>query len=304
MRILLIFSLVLAALFGKIQTTPQVTQNQKLFLWEVQKENIKFYLFGTMHLKHPAADLTVKNVKPLIKEVDEVYTEIPLNIFAKFAVLQAMTRDDNKTIKDILPPKLYTDLDNYLRNINPLLNASIFNKYKIMAIVIGLDALKYEMYYPDIKPIDEQIYNYAKSLGKKTGGIELVEEQIKLFELFNPKESIKILKAALDYNKKHPDADIELIKYYLSGDGNSLLKLLNESLDSSGLKEEIKKRYLNALLYERNKKMAKRIIEKVSKNRNKKYLFAFGALHFLGDKSVIYYLKKSSFNVKRVNFEK
>ena len=38
-------------------------------------------------------------------------------------------------------------------------------------------------------------------------------------------------------------------------------------------------------------RMAKRIDALISKNPNKKYLFAFGAMHFLGQKSVLYYLK-------------
>ena len=53
-------------------------------------------------------------------------------------------------------------------------------------------------------------------------------------------------------------------------------------------------------IIERNMKMTKKIVDFVTANPKKKYFFAFGVAHFLGNNSVVDMLKRVGFTVERV----
>jgi len=306
MRIVILFLVLVVSLFGKLgdgfvllkdgANSSKIVQ-QKLFLWRATKGKAEIYLFGTMHLPHPVVYRVMPRVKGVIDRVDAVYTEIPLNFFTQMAAFQASVRDDNKSLKEILPATTYSKLNSAFRVINPLIDIKNFDKFKIWALSASLEALEYQLKYRDIKPIDKQIYSYAKSVGKEVGGIEKIEEQIDVFDRFNQKEQIIMLDASLDELKLHPNQSKELIKYYANRDGKGIMEIFTNSLKNVKISEDLKKRFLDAILYSRNIRMAKRIEDLVAKHPNKKYLFAFGTMHFLGQKSVLYYLEKDGFKI-------
>ncbi len=299
MRILTVLILFFGLAFGRNAYT---AVNVKPFLWKAVKNKSTIYLFGTMHLPHPVANAEFQRVKKIIDSVDEVYTEIPLNMFATMAIMQASLRDDNKTLQEILPKDVYDKLQMQLKKEAPYLNLRAFDKFKIWAVALNVGLLKYQLKYRYIKPLDKQIYEYAKARGKKVGGVEKVEEQIAIFDSFSRKESIEILRDGLIQYEKNPKMMEKFLNCYAKGDGKCVIERFVNSMQNSTVSQDLKKRYLDTILYKRNIRMAKRIAEIVSKNPNKKYLFAFGAMHFLSKRNVLDYLKKEGFKVKKLLF--
>ena len=307
MRLVLIIALFVGVLLGKssenfilLKDTPKDATIIKTspFLWKATRGDTTIYLFGTIHIPHPTLTISPK-LKAVMNECDVIKTEIALDKSVKLKATLASIRDDGKTLEEILPKETFKRLDAQLMIINPMLSAKAFNKFKIWAVSSSLSLLEYQLKYRNYKALDKQIYKWARDNNKSAGGIETIEEQLGMFDSFNQQEQIAMLEASLDSLEKKPKQIEKLLNSYLKADGENILKQFKESMQSARVSEDLKKRYLEKILYSRNVRMAKRINELISKNPKKKYLFAFGTMHFLGQKSVLFYLKKSGFKVER-----
>ena len=309
MRLLLTIILLVVALFGKggenfIVLKDSPNEDAKIiksspFLWKATKGDSVIYLFGTIHIPHPSLEITPK-LKTVMKECDVIKTEVKLDDTTKLKASLAFMRDDGKLLEDILPKETFKRLDAQLMIINPMLSAKAFNRFKIWALFSSLGVLEYQLKYPKLKPLDKQIYEWAKDNNRSAGGVESIDEQLGIFDSFNQKEQIAMLDASLDSLAKEPNQSKKLLINYLKGDGEAILKQFKASMQSAKVSEDLKKRYLDKILYSRNVHMAKRIDALISKHPKKKYLFAFGAMHFLGQKSVLYYLKNKGYKIERL----
>ncbi len=301
MKKLLIIVLFIGALFAKSNLENNASQimHYSPFLWKATRGNSTIYLFGTMHIPHPYLTISSK-LKTVMKNSDVIKTEIKMDDSLKIKVMQAMKRNDGKTLQDVLPKETFKRLDVQLKKISPFLSAKRLNNFKIWAISSTLGALKYQLKYHNYKPLDKQIYEWARDNNKSAGGVESIDEQLSVFEDFNQQEQIDMLNAALDDLEKRPNETERLLHNYITGNGEAIIKNFKDSLATAKISEDLKKRFIEKILYSRNVRMADRIDKLVSKNPNKKYLFAFGAMHFLGQKSVLYYLEKKGFNIQRL----
>ena len=129
-----------------------------IFLWEVNKGEKKFYLFGTMHLPDPKLQTLPLKLKDVIDNSQEIRTEIPMNVESQVKMFPFMMRNDGLNLKDILSQKLYKRTEKYLKNINPMMSLELFNNMKIWTLSTIVSMLKIQMKYPTLKIIDEQIY--------------------------------------------------------------------------------------------------------------------------------------------------
>jgi len=301
MRILLIALLLVGSIFAK--SSIEYSDNQVLkyspFLWKATRGNSTIYLFGTMHIPHPYLTISSK-LKTVMKNCDVIKTEIIMDDSVKTKVMQASKRDDNKTLQEVLPKETFKRLDKQLKKISPFLSAKRLNNFKVWAITSSLGALEYQIKYHDYKPLDMQIYEWARDNNRSAGGIETIDEQLSTFEDFSEQEQIVMLNEELDNLEKRPNETKILLNNYITGNGEAIVKSFKDSLARSKASDDLKNRYLNKLLYSRNVRMANRIDTLVSKNPDKKYLFAFGTMHFLGQKSVLFYLKSKGFKIERL----
>ncbi|NPA27978.1 MAG: TraB/GumN family protein, partial [Epsilonproteobacteria bacterium] len=164
MRIFLVVLMMVATLFAKESITKDEVS---LSYWEAKKGDSTLYLFGTMHAKDRRVKSAFEQIKPLINRVDGVYTELALTPLASMIAFKKSIRDDNKTLKEILPPALYKELDSYLKSIHPLLSPKNFDRLKIWVVTTSLEMIKDELYYKDIEPLDKMIFNYGFRLKKE-----------------------------------------------------------------------------------------------------------------------------------------
>jgi len=304
MRVFLVLILISFTLFGKLAESNKTTlsSDTKLFLWEATKDDKRFYLLGTMHLPHPKITFNITpKVKKIIDRVDYVYTEIPLDFISQMVITKAMVRDDNKSLKEILPPKVYKKLKDYLKSINPYMSVESFDRLKIWAIGLGLEGLKYQVKYRDFTPLDKAIYEYAFKNRKFRGGIESLDEQINVFKGFTLEEEIKMLDETLDGYKKYPNLVDELIDIYFLADEKKLEEIYKRGNTLIELDKKLLKKVEERILFSRNKRMAQRV-DRIA-NDKKVYLFAFGAMHFVGKNSIIELLNTKGYRIKRVNFK-
>jgi len=273
---------------------------QKPFLWEATKANQHFYLFGTMHLADPKLQQLPKILKSTIDRCDIVRTEIPMDLSTQLKASSMMIRDDNRTLKDTLPPKLYTRAESYLQSINPKLNLLPFEKMKIWVVSTILTMLENQLKYPFLKPIDDVIFEYASSQKKDIGGVETVEEQLGVMDSFTIEEQILALESSLDYLDTNKNITQKMKELYMEGDSKKMMSFIESMMFQMPKYKKMEEKFMNLLLYDRNIKMAKRIEKIVSTESKKEALFAFGVMHFLGKKSIIEILQSHGYKIKRV----
>ena len=270
------------------------------FLWEVKKGEQTFYLFGTMHLGDPKLQILPKALKIAIDKSDEVRTEVPMNAGFQVKSAALMMRRDTKSLQDIIPKPLYQRTENYLKQINPQLTLVPFDQMKVWALSTVTTMLEDQLKYPMLEAIDTQIYAYAQSKGKGVGGIETVEEQISAMDTFSLDEQIMGLESTLDYLEENGDFMEEMKSLYLLGDEKKMMTFIEGTMFKNEKYQKFDEKFMQVLLYDRNKRMAQRIESLCQKQPKKRYLFAFGVMHFLGEKSIVEHFEHKGYSVRRV----
>jgi uncharacterized protein YbaP (TraB family) len=270
------------------------------FLWEVKKGEQAFYLFGTMHLGDPKLQVLPSALKSAIDKSDEVRTEIPMDVSLQMKSVALMMRSDNKSLQEIIPKALYKRTEKYIKQINPQLNLVPFDKMKIWALATVTSMLENQLKYPMLQAIDAEIYAYAQSKGKGVGGIETIEEQISAMDMFSQKEQIMGLESTLDYLEQNNDFMEELKSLYMQGNEEEMMSFIEGTMFKIEKYKSFEEKFMQVLLYDRNIRMAQRIELLLNENPTKRYLFAFGVMHFLGEKSIVEHLEGNGYTVSRV----
>lgn len=270
------------------------------FLWEVKKGEQHFYLFGTMHLGDPKLQMLPKALKTAIDKSDEVRTEIPMDADLQVKSVTLMMRNDSKSLQEIIPELLYKRTEDFIKKINPQLSLLPFDNMKIWALAAVTSILENQLKYPMLQAIDMEIYTYAQSMGKGVGGIEKIEEQINAMDTFSLDEQIMGLESTLDYLEEHGDFMEEMKALYILGDEKKMMGFLEGTMFKIEKYKKFEEKFMQVLLYDRNKVMAERIEHLLQKPPNKRYLFAFGVMHFLGQDSIIEHFEHKGYSVSRV----
>ncbi|PHS39422.1 MAG: hypothetical protein COB07_06620 [Sulfurovum sp.] len=270
------------------------------FLWEVKKGEQTFYLFGTMHLGDPLLQTLPKALKVAIDKSDEVRTEIPMDASLQMKSAALLLRSDDKSLQEIIPKPLYQRTENYIKQINPQLNLIPFDKMKVWALSTVTSMLENQLKHPMLEAIDSQIYAYAQSMGKGVGGIETVEEQISAMDTFSLDEQIMGLESTLDYLEENGDFIEEMKSLYLLGDEKKMMAFIEGTMFKLEKYQKFDEKFMQVLLYDRNRRMAQRIESLLHKQLTQRYLFAFGVMHFLGKQSIVDHFERQGYRVGRV----
>jgi len=271
------------------------------FLWEVKKGEQSFYLFGTMHLGDPKLQVLPKALKMAIDKSDEVRTEIPMDASLQMKSVVLMMRNDSRSLKEIIPKTLYQRTEKYIRQINPQLNLVPFDKMKIWALSTVTAMLENQLKYPMLQAIDAEIYSYAQSKNKGVGGIETIEEQINAMDKFTLEEQIMGLESTLDYLEQNNNFIAKMKSLYMQGDEKKMMAFIEGTMFKVEKYKKFEEKFMKVLLYDRNIRMVQRIETLLKENPTKRYLFAFGVMHFLGQKSVVEYLERKGYTVSRLS---
>ena len=211
-----------------------------------------------------------------------------------------MLRRDHKSLQEILPKSLYQRTNKYIKQINPQLNLIPFDTMKIWALSVVVSMLENQLKYPMLQAIDFEIYSYARSQNKGVGGIESIEEQITAMDMFSLEEQIMGLESTLDYLEQSNDFMEEMKNLYMEGDEKKMMAFIEGTMFKSEKYKKFEEKFMQVLLYDRNRLMAGRIEALLKEHPDKRYLFAFGVMHFLGQKSVVEHLEGKGYSVSRV----
>lgn len=268
-------------------------------LWKISSSENTSYLFGTMHVADPRVTTLHPAVDAAFTESDAVFTELKESAIEMGAkVVQLGMLPTGTKLYDVIPPEMYAKIKGYVTSKGmtmPMLDG--LRPWMVGMQLQLLDAMKY------MKGIalDMQLTIRARKEDKEVGGVETIEEQIAALAFGNEEEQVTLLGLAIDKtiskasNQKN---DIEImLEHYINGDIEALWAFAEKEIkDASALEIAA----FDALLIQRNFKMAERIAARIKAHPQSTTFYAFGALHFAGPQGVNELLKEMGYTVERV----
>ncbi len=178
----------------------------------------------------------------------------------------------------------------------------LFEKAEVWVLATQLMVLEEQIKAPGVPFLDLLIYQSAQAARKEVGGIETVAEQLQAMNSLTEAEQISMLQATLDEldaaRKLGQTAGAPLLAAYLTGSLDELDSCFRKMM--VGYSPSLRRHFDEELLAKRNRRMAGRIVAKVRANPDKSHLVALGAMHYIGQDSVLELLQKEGFKIERV----
>ncbi|MFO0932701.1 MAG: TraB/GumN family protein [Planctomycetota bacterium] len=268
------------------------------YLWVVEGPT-RIFLFGTIHLPDPRVMDFPKVVRDAHAAADVVWGELSLDDQDSPKVQAAMFLPGKQTLKDVVPAATYEKLQAYLkaRGTPPM----IVERMKPIwaSVVLGLlDALPL---LASAEPMDKLLLKEAAAAGKETGGLEVVEEQLQVFEAASAEAQARFLDqtvADLEQARAEGKKPVEaMIKAYAEGD---LAGLHDQMAKMSASDDPDVKALAKRLLDDRNVLMVDRLLARAAKAPEKTYFVLVGAGHYPGPEGILALLEKKGLKARRL----
>ena len=269
-------------------------------MWELDTDPPS-YLFGTIHI----TDDRCTTLHPVVREAFDRCDTLFLETAPKDALRQltAITLSDRGT-KDVLSAEIIERIDRQLKDMGPGLTHRTQPPYKVYAWGLVLPSMEVQLKNPGVEFLDLKLASLAGQAGKDVEGLEDPKEQLTGMDALSDAEQLQFLESSLKSMEEADESgekiEAEVAEFYLRGDTEELEEYFKSEMVEDGLDADLAKKIMNALLHERNERMAKKIAETLKDNPDQSFFFAAGAAHFIGDKSIQHYLESLGIRATRV----
>ena len=271
----------------------QSSFSQKLpstLLWRISGNGLQkpSYLFGTLHLTDERVFNLGDSLYKSIEQTDGFAIEIDPQEFTPLIIDEAKKEvyQRGQPIKELMSSAQYEKYGKMLakklnKKADDITTSDILdekNKWIRQSFKNG----KMQTF------LDAYLFDIARRLGKWTGGVEDLKDQQGLTDLVDESDIEQIAISGSGESMKEDNKNAEyLINAYIDNDLNKIDRISN-SQDSL---------FEDALLFRRNKKMARRM-DSLSQLRS--MVFAVGAAHLPGGKGLIALLREKGFTMTPV----
>lgn len=284
----------------------QIAAQEKLekavepMLWEIVGDTPS-YLFGTIHITDSRCTTLHPEAQEAFENADMLYIETAPK--DQFRQLSAITMADKK-LEDVLSEELIERINKQLKDINGALSTDALPAFKVYAWAIVLPSLEAQMKNPTAEILDMKLVSMAQGAGMDIGGLEDPATQLTGMDALSAEEQIAFLVDSLDSmeddDETEVDPEAELAELYLSGNVDKIEEFFTEEMQAGELEDALIEKIMTAMLYDRNKRIAKKIADAMKESPDTSFFFAAGTAHYVGDKSVQAYLKEMGIEVRRV----
>lgn len=264
--------------------------------WEAKRGEAQVYLLGSVHVGFP-------ELYPLRPEIEDAFRDAPrlaveADVTSGTALMTAALRmfggwyTDGRTYKDELPADV-AELIEQKKKENPLLQMTVQDAMKpwmVLYMIIGTNY--WDIGFDPEYGIDVYFLKKAKEDGKTILELEGVDAQLSIFERFDRETVALLLREELSKTPQEVEQSLNTIfDYWTDGDARAL----GAMIDRDNAPPE-KKRYVEAMYDQRNRRMAERI-DALSKEEKTPLFVIVGAAHLVGQYNVLDALKAKGFTV-------
>ena len=295
-----------AFLLACLLTLPQIAaQNatpapaKKALFWKASSANNVVYLLGSIHLGS-------KSMYPLPHEIEDAFekstalvVEVDINHVDKeklqALILETGLYPDDDLLWNHVSKETRANLEEFCSTYG--VPAQLFAKMKpwMVSVAAGEIAMAKMGMDPELG-IDKYFLDKAGKTKdqKRVVEIESAEWQIKLLSGFADDVQGTLLASAMEDMAKLPEKMKQVREAWLSGDADTVDKLLSES---SRVPEHVKK----AMLADRNLHMAD-VADQFLKGKEQVFVVV-GAAHFVGKDGVVAILKNRGYKLEQVSLK-
>jgi uncharacterized protein len=301
--ILLVFAGVFPALFAEsiVPGDGVSAKEHRYFFYRATKGDVQLYLLGSMHMGKPDdPDYSEKVYRALnqsrlfilegevrkdkIRMPDMKYTYLPEGT----TIQKLLTKEENAQLGKIA--KILGVYIPTFERFQPWFMEFMFG-YR-MAFNQGF-VLEYGTEHRLIRHIEKKIPAKDKP---RIFALEASDEVLRHMHALPMSDQLKRFRAFLTYSEKTGESNaLEMQKFWRDGDDAKVLQIFHYYA-REGTEEG--NRFARVLLYDRNRRMAERL-DLVARYPGQ-YFVVTGALHLIGDKSILSYLKEAGFQIERL----
>ena len=277
-------------LFSSLLSLSQSKYNS--LCWKIYDNGLTdtSYLYGTMHVQDSRVFQFKNGIQEAFNRCEIFALELNMDSVNTFQLMDELIMEPPNRLDSLLTKKEYEMVSQYFKDTLGI-GLMIFNKMQPIytSQLISFEKIKKDQ---DVA-LDIYFFNEAKKQNKTTVGLEFMDEQLNAFKSIPYDVQAKELFKAVENAYKGEGQEIdELIEYYLNEDLDKLLEL---TLNSQFMDEEINIIFKQVFLIDRNHKMAERSIKYMKSGPT---FIAVGAAHLPGKEGVIENLRKKGYTVE------
>lgn len=250
-------------------------------LWVIEGKQNTVYMLGSVHVLRESDYPLPKVIDSAYRDAEVVYMEIDLDDMAAGEALQYTLANaslpEGRTLRDILGLADFTAADVKANAIG--VDLSMFSQFEpwvaALAVVqaqishLGLDA---------DQGVEQYLLRMALRDEKEVRGLETLSDQLGVLDGLSLERQGKFLLMSLEESSEMPGQLDAMISAWRRGDGEELAKVLGEEFgDFPDLYQ--------SLIVARNRNWTRQILELLDDEDD--YLIVVGALHLVGDDSVL-----------------
>jgi uncharacterized protein YbaP (TraB family) len=262
-------------------------------LWKISGNGLKqpSYLFGTMHTSDSRVIHMSDTAMKYFNAAKSYAMELDPKKAMDLGAVGKLMMGKDYSLKKMLPEREYKILDS-LVDLRLGFRLKLFDNVApvFMMTILEMEGMGLnESDDKNAKVLDLYLYDKAQKQKKRVIGIESVSEQLDALNSISYQEQANMLVKEINSMQERQTQEWDVLRLYLEQ------KL--DSLASSETDSSMPEKFYNALVVDRNKRMASRIGDFIPKQSA---FIAVGALHLPGEKGVIALLRKQGFAVEAV----
>ncbi len=264
-------------------------------LWQIEKNNVTSYLFGTVHLGDADMNGLPTAVTNAIKKSQRVVVEVDLSKLSPMEIqqksMQYMTLPAGKSLKTELSQENYNKLKTYLgkKGIDILL----MDRIQPWGVMLTVTLMEYQNAgFSEQNGIDKQVLKLANEKQITVQSLETLDQQLTLFNQLSQYND-KLVSDSLEELAQMDSHFNKLINSWKRGDHNALEKYYRDTFtqDSYSAKTE------QVLLVNRNQNWITQLKTPLTQTP---HFIAVGALHLVAENGLVTLLRNEGFKVTKL----
>ena len=258
-------------------------------LWKVDRPGLESsYIFGTLHVDIPPVTTLPQPVQNALFHSKSLTLEVVMHPAARAAYAEMTVIPNGGTLRAHLDAALLARLTKLAQEEYGM-PAEVVERLKPWAAFTLLSRPR-----PTTGRLMEDVLeDTAIQQRKPVYGLETIAELTSSLDGLSVEDQLSILKDTVCNHHRLPAVTQALIERYLQRDLAGMVALNARAHDD----EQVFERFMQRTLYDRNRRMAERIGERLAEEQS---FIAVGALHLPGEEGLLRLLEQSGFRVSAV----
>jgi uncharacterized protein YbaP (TraB family) len=287
----------IAALVMALAAATACAEPPKPLLWKVSDGDNAVYLLGSFHMLTAQDYPLAAGAYAALEDAEQVLLEIAPEELNSPALAQQMAqaarRSDGLSLQQALPADTWAQLAEQATKLNlPLENLQGFEPW-FVGLLLGVSELQAAGLKAEYG-LDRHIAERAAQAGKPVSGLETGAQQIALFDEMSPELQLQVLQDTLEDATDLRSEIQAMHALWRAGNGEALF-----AKTGAELKAEYPELY-NRINRDRNRSWIEPISGLLDDSGSDDALVVVGAMHLLGEDSVVRMLKDEGYTVEQL----